>query len=133
MIEVEELEKMTRMEQYNHSHQASSFSKSKRSNDLFDRRDRGRTEARSREDRSNRRGKGQRLLSPPKYALDISAEQLVMHLTGKDFVRWPEKITSPPKHRNMDLYYEFHRDHSHLTVDCKALHYKVAKLLKKGH
>lgn len=50
MIEVEELEKMTRMEQYNHSCQASSFFKSKKSSDWFGRRDRGRTEARSRED-----------------------------------------------------------------------------------
>ncbi|GMN47849.1 hypothetical protein TIFTF001_017016 [Ficus carica] len=102
-------------------------------NEICSRHDRGRTEAHSREDRSNQQGKGRRLLSPPKYTLDISAKQLVMHLRGKDFVQWPGKITSPPKRRNLDLYCEFHCDHEHLTVDCKALHYEVTELLKKGH
>ncbi|GMN65085.1 hypothetical protein TIFTF001_034144 [Ficus carica] len=53
MIEAEELEKVTRMEQYNYSRRAFSFFESKRNNDHFDRRNRGRIEAHLKDDRSN--------------------------------------------------------------------------------
>ncbi|GMN23534.1 hypothetical protein TIFTF001_040470 [Ficus carica] len=33
----------------------------------------------------------------------------------------------------MDQFCEFHKDHGHLIVDCKALHCKIVELLKQGH
>ena len=33
----------------------------------------------------------------------------------------------------MTNYCEFYKDHSHHTIDCKALRAEVTELLKKGH
>ncbi|GMN58694.1 hypothetical protein TIFTF001_027795 [Ficus carica] len=73
------------------------------------------------------------LLSRPNYALDTNPERLVMHLQDKDYICWPGKIMTSPNHRNMDLFYVFHKDHSHLTVNCRVLNYEIVELLKQGH
>ena len=43
-------------------------------------------------------------------------------------VKWPRKTNNPdPK------YCKFHGDHGHSNLDCIALRFKVANLLKRGH
>ncbi|GMN67946.1 hypothetical protein TIFTF001_037007 [Ficus carica] len=50
----------------------------------------------------------------------------------RDFVTWPKKLPENPA-RDTSKYCEFHRDHGHHTIDCRALRAEVAELLKKGH
>ena len=71
-------------------------------------------------------------LSSPKYAINFSPSKLITHLKGQDYVTWPKKLPNNPA-KNITKYYEFHKDHSHHTIDCRALRAKVAELLKKGH
>ncbi|GMN62714.1 hypothetical protein TIFTF001_031786 [Ficus carica] len=81
--------------------------------------------------RSSRRDR-KRPLSPPKYALEISPSELVAHLKRQDFVTWPKKLPENAA-RDTTKYCEFHKDHGHHTIDCRALRAEVAELLKKGH
>ncbi|GMN20277.1 hypothetical protein TIFTF001_043053, partial [Ficus carica] len=82
-------------------------------------------------ERTTRRDQ-KRPLSPPKYALGISPSKLIAHLKRQDFVTWPKKLPENPARDTMK-YCEFHRDHGHHTIDCRALRAEVVKLLKKGH
>nr|GMN21026.1 hypothetical protein TIFTF001_043224 [Ficus carica] len=82
-------------------------------------------------ERSTRRDR-KRPFSPPKYALGISPSELIAHLKRQDFVTWPKKLPENPA-RDTSKYCEFHKDHGHNTVDCRALRAEVAELLKKGH
>ncbi|GMN51474.1 hypothetical protein TIFTF001_020629 [Ficus carica] len=74
----------------------------------------------------------QRSFSPLKYALGISPSELIAHLKDQDFVTWPKKLPGNPA-RDMMKYCEFHKDHSHNTINCRALQAEVVELLKKGH
>ncbi|GMN33608.1 hypothetical protein TIFTF001_046726 [Ficus carica] len=82
-------------------------------------------------ERSSRRDR-KRPFSPPKYVLGISPSELIAHLKRQDFVTWPKKLPENPA-RDTSKYCEFHKDHGHNTVDCRALRAEVAELLKKGH
>ncbi|GMN21400.1 hypothetical protein TIFTF001_043307 [Ficus carica] len=82
-------------------------------------------------ERSSRRDR-KRPFSPPKYAIGISPSELIAHLKRQDFVTWPKKLPENPA-RDTSKYCEFHKDHGHNTVDCRALRAEVAELLKKGH
>ncbi|GMN22568.1 hypothetical protein TIFTF001_043540 [Ficus carica] len=82
-------------------------------------------------ERSTRQDR-KRPFSPPKYALGISPSELIAHLKHQDFVTWPKKLSENPA-RDTSKYCEFHKDHGHNTVDCRALRAEVAELLKKGH
>ncbi|GMN35838.1 hypothetical protein TIFTF001_042294, partial [Ficus carica] len=82
-------------------------------------------------ERSTRRDR-KRPFSPPKYALGISPSELIAHLKRQDFVTWPKKLPENPA-RDTSKYCEFHKDHGHNTVDCRALRAEVVELLKKGH
>ncbi|GMN20627.1 hypothetical protein TIFTF001_039957 [Ficus carica] len=73
-----------------------------------------------------------RPLPPPKYALGISPSELIVHLKCQDFVTWPKKLPKNPA-RDTTKYCEFHKDHGHQTIDCRALRAEVVKLLKKSH
>ncbi|GMN75297.1 hypothetical protein TIFTF001_056403, partial [Ficus carica] len=85
----------------------------------------------SRVERSTRRDH-KRPLSPPKYALGISPSELIAHLKRQDFVTWPKKLPENSA-RDTTKYCEFHKDHGHQTIDCRALRAEVVELLKKGH
>ena len=61
-----------------------------------------------------------RPLSPPKYALGISPSELIAHLKRQNFVTWPKKLPENPA-RDTTKYCEFHKDHGHQTIDCRAL------------
>ncbi|GMN22471.1 hypothetical protein TIFTF001_043528 [Ficus carica] len=97
------------------------------------RRERSRPQRRTehRVERTTRRDQ-KRPLSPPKYALGISLSELIAHLKRQDFVTWPKKLPENPA-RDTTKYCEFHRDHGHHTIDCRALRAEVVELLKKGH
>ncbi|GMN64235.1 hypothetical protein TIFTF001_033319 [Ficus carica] len=45
---------------------------------------------------------------------------------------WPKKLPENPA-RDTTKYCEFHKDHGHHTIDCRALRAEVVELLKKGH
>ena len=50
-----------------------------------------------------------------------------------NMVRWPWKNKNSNPKWDTTKYYEFHGDRGYLTLDCIALHFEVANLLKKGH
>ncbi|GMN19238.1 hypothetical protein TIFTF001_045149 [Ficus carica] len=84
-----------------------------------------------REERTSRHDH-KRPFSPPNYALGISPSEFIANLKCQDFVTWPKKLPGNPV-RDMTKYCEFHKDHGHNTIDCRALRAEVAELLKKGH
>ncbi|KAK3225797.1 hypothetical protein Dsin_005659 [Dipteronia sinensis] len=46
-------------------------------------------------------------------------------------VRWPPKMTSPPKYRHSNRWSKFHGDNGHETDECIALRLEVTELLKQ--
>ena len=48
-------------------------------------------------------------------------------------IRCPRKSNNQDPKRDTTKYCEFHGAHSHSTLDCIALRFEVADLLKKGH
>ncbi|GMN58181.1 hypothetical protein TIFTF001_027277 [Ficus carica] len=62
----------------------------------------------------------------------INPSELVAHLKHQDFVIWPKKLPENPG-RDTTKYCEFHKDHGHQTIDCRAMRAEVTELLKKGH
>ncbi|GMN70146.1 hypothetical protein TIFTF001_039188 [Ficus carica] len=58
--------------------------------------------------------------------------KLIAHLRCQDFVTWPKKLPENST-RDTTKYCEFHKDHGHQTIDCRALRAEVAELLKKGY
>lgn len=48
-------------------------------------------------------------------------------------VKWPTKTIVPIDARAKNKHCDFHNNHQHTTDECISLHYKVIKLLKRGH
>ena len=65
--------------------------------------------------------------------MNIEPSDLVAHLKGKEYVRWPGKARDDNKERDMTKYCEFHSDYGHTTDSCKGLRLEVSELLKRGH
>lgn len=128
LIELEELQRVTEKEQLSlglRGSKARNGAKDGNTRDQTGRNDCGKREGR---DISSR--KRQLLLqSPLKYALRHHAYDLVvMHLRGKDYVKWPDKLHAPYSRRDITKYCKFHYDHGHFTVDhCKALRAEILK------
>ncbi|KAF3541413.1 hypothetical protein F2Q69_00023729 [Brassica cretica] len=65
--------------------------------------------------------------------LSISKPELINVLRQMgQHVKWPHKTKAPDSFRNLGLWYDFHRDHSHKTEGYVALKIKVNELLKRG-
>ena len=65
--------------------------------------------------------------------LTIPRSQLIAHLKGKKYVRWPSKIHSNPAFVESSKFCKFHNDHGHYTIDCRQLKVGIAQLLWQKH
>uniref|UniRef100_A0A2N9EI37 Reverse transcriptase domain-containing protein n=1 Tax=Fagus sylvatica TaxID=28930 RepID=A0A2N9EI37_FAGSY len=64
--------------------------------------------------------------------LNTPIDQLLMQIEDDPSLRWLGKICSDPNRRPKNLYYRFHKDHSHLTENCMALKEQVETLIRQG-
>ncbi|XP_022886718.1 uncharacterized protein LOC111402570 [Olea europaea var. sylvestris] len=53
--------------------------------------------------------------------LNTSKTNILMEIKDMKELKWPARMRSPPESRDMNTYCEFHRDHGHITENCKAL------------
>ncbi|GFZ19559.1 hypothetical protein Acr_28g0002640 [Actinidia rufa] len=60
------------------------------------------------------------------------AKFMSYRVKNEEFVKWSEKIKTNPLKRNINKYYEFHKDHRHNTVDYFQLKEQIADLIKRG-
>ncbi|XP_022877091.1 uncharacterized protein LOC111395343 [Olea europaea var. sylvestris] len=64
--------------------------------------------------------------------LNTSKTNILMEIKDMKELKWPARMRSPPESRDMNTYYEFHRDHGHTTKNCKALQQEIEALIKRG-
>ena len=65
--------------------------------------------------------------------LSISYERLFPHICDLSDFRWPEPIKTDPTRKDQNIRCSYHKDHEHITEQCKSLHYLVEKLIKAKH
>ena len=65
--------------------------------------------------------------------LNISYERLLLMICGLSNFRWSESIKIDPTRQDRNKRCSFHKDHGHITRQCKSLHYLVQKLIRVGH
>ncbi|GAV69984.1 LOW QUALITY PROTEIN: hypothetical protein CFOL_v3_13483, partial [Cephalotus follicularis] len=47
--------------------------------------------------------------------------------------QWPEKLRTPAENKNVKKYCRYHRDHEHVTEECRQLKNQIEDLIRKGH
>ena len=58
--------------------------------------------------------------------------QVLEKVKNKSFFKWPNKMVGNPEKRNSNLYYQYHRDHSHTIEDCRSLWDHLDQLVWEG-
>ena len=53
------------------------------------------------------------------YSLTIPYSQLIAHLKGKEYVRWPLKMQGNLAFLDKSKFCEFYNDHGHYTAYCR--------------
>ncbi|GAV58162.1 hypothetical protein CFOL_v3_01696, partial [Cephalotus follicularis] len=48
-------------------------------------------------------------------------------------IQWPEKLRSPAERRDVEKYYQYHRDHGHDSEECRQLKNQIEDLIQRGH
>ncbi|XP_059429048.1 uncharacterized protein LOC132162845 [Corylus avellana] len=63
-----------------------------------------------------------RKLQSPKFTpLNTSMTEVFMEIRRDPAFKWPSKLKGDPKRRDPQKYYEYYRDHGHLTEECITL------------
>ncbi|XP_022859172.1 uncharacterized protein LOC111379964 [Olea europaea var. sylvestris] len=80
----------------------------------------------------HRKKQRQEVPPTPFTTLNTSKTNILMEIKDMKELKWPVRMRSPPEHRDMNKYCEFHRDHGHTTENCKALQREIEALIKRG-
>ena len=58
--------------------------------------------------------------------------QVLEKVKNEPFFKWPNKMMGNPEKRNQNLYCQYHRDHGHITEDCRSLWDHLDQLVREG-
>ena len=58
--------------------------------------------------------------------------QVLEKVKNEPFFKWPNKMMGNPEKRNRNLYCQYHRDHGHITEDCRSLWDHLDQLVREG-
>ncbi|GAV60161.1 hypothetical protein CFOL_v3_03692, partial [Cephalotus follicularis] len=48
-------------------------------------------------------------------------------------IQWPAPLRSPVEKRDIEKYFQYHRDHGHDTEECRQLKNQIKDLIRKGY
>lgn len=61
--------------------------------------------------------------------LNTLKTNILMEIKDMNELKWPSRLRSP---QDFNKYCDFHRDHGHITENCKALQREIEALIKRG-
>uniref|UniRef100_A0A803PAV3 Retrotransposon gag domain-containing protein n=1 Tax=Cannabis sativa TaxID=3483 RepID=A0A803PAV3_CANSA len=64
--------------------------------------------------------------------MTITLTELMRRLRGMKETRWPAKMAIDPEKRDKSQYCAFHREHGHVTYECRQLKIEVNRLVREG-
>ena len=53
--------------------------------------------------------------------LVMPVDKILMHIKDKHYLKWPRPLHSSPNVQDKKKYCRFHKDHGHLTEECRDL------------
>ncbi|XP_065635834.1 uncharacterized protein LOC112019233 [Quercus suber] len=59
--------------------------------------------------------------------------KIVDKIKHEPYFRWPNRMGGDPSRRNQNLYYTYHKEKGHTTVQCRVLKDHLGQLAKAGH
>ena len=59
-------------------------------------------------------------------------DKILAQIKDEHYLKWPRPLHSSPNVQDKKNYYRFHRDHGHLTEECRDLKVQIEKLIQKG-
>ncbi|KAK3022885.1 hypothetical protein RJ639_045975 [Escallonia herrerae] len=65
--------------------------------------------------------------------LNTYGEHILNHIKIQNILKWPKPMRIPTDKRDTQLYCHFHKDHGHMTEECKVLQREIENLIAKGH
>ncbi|XP_059436534.1 uncharacterized protein LOC132169527 [Corylus avellana] len=73
-----------------------------------------------------------KLQSPNFTPLNTRMTEVFMEIRRDLAFKWPSKLKGDPKRRDPQKYYEYHRDHGHLTEGCITLWQEIENHIRNG-
>ena len=59
-------------------------------------------------------------------------DKILAQIKDEHYLKWPWPLHSSPNVRDKKKYCRFHRDHGHLTEECRDLKEQIEELIQKG-
>ncbi|XP_030970642.1 uncharacterized protein LOC115991025 [Quercus lobata] len=107
-----------------------------RPGDKAKREDDRRGQKRDRPDRQNNDGNRRKDDKNPRMVrftpLVMPVDKIFTQIKDEHYLKWPRPLHSSPNVRDKNKYCRFHRDHGHLTEDCRDLKEQIEELIRKG-
>ena len=64
--------------------------------------------------------------------LAMLIDKILAQIKDEHYLKWPRPLHSSPNVRDKKKYCRFHRDHGHLTEECRDLKEQIKELIRKG-
>ena len=64
--------------------------------------------------------------------LVMPVDKILTHIKDKHYLKWPRPLHSSPNVQDKMKYCRFHKDHGHLTEECRDLKEQIEEPIQKG-
>ena len=64
--------------------------------------------------------------------LIMPVNKILAQIKDEHYLKWPRPLHSSPNVRDKKKYCRFHKDHGHLTEECRDLKEQIEELIQKG-
>ena len=62
----------------------------------------------------------------------MPVDKILAQIKDEHYLKWPRPLHSSPNMRDKKKYCRFHRDHGHLTEECRDINEQIDELIRKG-
>ena len=62
----------------------------------------------------------------------MPVDKILVQIKDEHYLKWPRPLHSSPNMRDKKKYCRFHRDHGHLTEECRDINEQIDELIRKG-